>query len=30
MSRRLPAMVISCTGKAISPFSTQKPLAPRE
>ena len=28
--RRLPAMVISSTGKAISPFSTQKPLAPRE
>jgi hypothetical protein len=30
MSLRLLAMVISCTGKAISPFSTQKPLAPRE
>ena len=30
MSARLPAMVISSTGYWISPFSTQKPLAPRE
>ena len=30
MPRRLPAMVISSTGCAITPFSTQKPLAPRE
>ena len=30
MSARLPAMVISSTGYAISPPSTQKPAAPRE
>ena len=30
ISFRLPAMVISSTGKRISPPSTQKPAAPRE
>ncbi len=30
MRLRLPAMVISSTGYWISPFSTQKPAAPRE
>ena len=30
MSLRLPAMVISSTGYWITPFSTQKPAAPRE
>ena len=30
MSRRLLAIVTSCTGNAIAPPSTQKPLAPRE
>src|SRR5436189_1099635 len=30
MSLRLPAIVISCTAYAISPFSIQKPAAPRE
>ena len=30
MSRRLPAIVTSSTGCAISPSSTQKPAAPRE
>ena len=30
MSLRLPAMVISCTGYWMTPFSTQKPAAPRE
>ena len=30
MSARLPAIVISSTGNAISPSSTQNPLAPRE
>ena len=30
MSRRFPATVTSCTGKAIFPPSTQKPAAPRE
>jgi len=30
MGLRLPAMVISCTGYAMAPRSTQKPLAPRE
>ncbi len=29
MSLRLPATVISLTGKAIAPFSIQKPAAPR-
>ena len=27
---RLPAMVISCTGYAITPSSTQNPAAPRD
>ena len=30
ISRRLPATVISWTGRSMTPFSTQKPEAPRE